>query len=307
MSDAAPELVRLRLFLSVDIVGSSAFKGRPRIYQHADSSWLEVISHFFTHFSPSFMGRCAKNWEEIIPGTGTPDKPVVWKTLGDEIIFSVAVRNHEHIVFILDQFLEEVAEFEKDNFTKGPLRLKTAAWCANFPYPNVEIPAKTLNPLLQDPNQLEFIGPTIDTGFRLSKKAKRGVTIVSLELAELIAKGIKQAPGTSGHLYIKHYGWELLPGVIGDKPYPLFWFWRDKPRLDHWEVEFKGALGIKGNQCEPCDAGEVVEFTARVRAELTHLDVIEALFAEHEASEDLKPLLRAHQVALEKLTSQPAG
>lgn len=288
--------VCLRLFLSADLVGSSAFKGRPRMYQRDDSPWLNIIHNFFTQFTPRFLQRC-EHWTPTPAMVEPPQRVTIWKTLGDELIFSVVVGNSEHLLFFLEQFARSVAEFEETSMSQVPLKVKTVAWCANFPFPNVELPSRALNQSLdRKDTTFEYIGPTIDTGFRLSRKSRRGATVVSLELAELIAKALVQRPGgTEQGLWICHHGWEQLPGVIAEKPYPLFWFSHGQPELDPWSEEFGRQIGIKDEKFSPCAPEVVRALTARIRKELRHLDVIEAFYEEHQAPAQVKEAIERHR------------
>ena len=65
----------------------------------------------------------------------------------------------------------------------------------------------------------DFLGPDIDTGFRIGKCTQPGMLVVSVEMAELLS----EAPGDVNPMIGKIVGWEELKGVWNDKRYPVIW------------------------------------------------------------------------------------
>jgi hypothetical protein len=79
---------RLRIFLSVDLIGSTEYKISHIADQPTDGSWWPLVSMlFYTDFQKKFL----ENWKDFISAAGSkinvgPD-PKLWKALGDELIF----------------------------------------------------------------------------------------------------------------------------------------------------------------------------------------------------------------------------
>ena len=70
----------LRLFLSVDMVGSTEYKARS---SGASNIWVEIFRDFFSKFPLLFAGQVGF---EFLDEEETPAVEV-WKALGDEAIF----------------------------------------------------------------------------------------------------------------------------------------------------------------------------------------------------------------------------
>jgi len=80
---------RLRLFMSADIVGSTAFKQRS---SRDSDSWFGVVRSFYS----KSQGFFEKKWDEaykahqaspsMLPLSADP--PELWKTIGDEVLFT---------------------------------------------------------------------------------------------------------------------------------------------------------------------------------------------------------------------------
>ena len=224
-----------RLFLSADIAGSTAYKQRKMVSDV--ETWPSVFIKFFQGLPGYFKDSLATRSEEMRREESTfseASAPVLWKAIGDEIVFWQDVK-HEHQVAVgvmawRDALLTFRSEFEKDS----NLDVKGAAWTASFPFPNREIavpmtlvaarmPAEPITAnedLLEHPTDhvLDFIGPNIDTGFRLAARSNPHQFQLSLEVAEILVESdLRDAK----KLY---YGGPVeLKGVHGGRPYPTFW------------------------------------------------------------------------------------
>lgn len=65
----------------------------------------------------------------------------------------------------------------------------------------------------------DYLGPEVDTGFRIGKCTRPGMLVVSVELAELLAEIPTQLRSMVG----KIVGWEQLKGVWEERHYPVIW------------------------------------------------------------------------------------
>ena len=205
----------LRIFLSVDVQDSTAFK------QQADEADPQPWRTYFAAFLRDFPGELEKRCAEI----GAPDVPP-WKLLGDEIVFSVPLRRLEDSAALLRAFRDTIAGYRSPLPKARKLRLKGSAWTAGFPVANASIPTGP------GPGQpLDYIGPSMDTGFRLGKVATPRQLAISVELAWLLL----QLPSNfRARLPLYFEGRCQLKGVMEREGYPEIWtdvFHEAKPLL----------------------------------------------------------------------------
>src|SRR3546814_4574183 len=123
--------------------------------------------------------------------------------------------------------------YEAHHFQTLPLRLKGTAWLADLSENNIalEIPELSSNDVAP---HLDFIGPDLDLGFRLSKFARPASLLLSLDLVEMLLAADNRADVV---LYL--VGREELKGVMFGRPYPIRWM-HDAGEgfaLMPWEVE----------------------------------------------------------------------
>ena len=89
----------LRLFLSVDMVGSTQFKAK--FSGRASDGWLDTFHTFFTHFPLMLAGQLGF---EFLDKEETPAVDV-WKMMGDEVIFMAQPSSAEELASILRALL----------------------------------------------------------------------------------------------------------------------------------------------------------------------------------------------------------
>lgn len=205
----------LRLFLSVDVVGSTAFKNQ----EHRSSPvppWYEFFRDFYQEF-PEFLSAA---YGSLSSGNGNGPHgafPCLWKSIGDELIFSTELVCHIDALYHVNAFQLAIKQYRKKTADKKlPLSFKGCAWVAGFPIINVEIP------LTAESEQYDYIGPQIDGGFRLSQQADARRFTISVELALLLSRALQDEPN---HFNSQFYfdGKRTLKGVLGGKPYPILW------------------------------------------------------------------------------------
>lgn len=210
---------RLRLFLSADIVGSTAYKNQPisnpdqKAPPHRVQPWLKTFNRFYEDLPRSFNRRYQPPHE--VDGLKVPR---LWKTLGDEIVFETELAKRAEAEMHLTRFCETVEQYRAVLVDADPsLSLKGTAWVAGFPVGNSMV--KLTDAHTQDTWE-DFIGPSMDIGFRLKDFASPRRIAISIELAYVLASG--QGQGDDGfRLYLA----DAIPlkGVINRKPYPAFW------------------------------------------------------------------------------------
>jgi hypothetical protein len=255
------------LFLSADVVGSTAFKqqneGGEQASRPVDQTWLHVALAFYQNIEQRFR----ENWLEYTdshPHAGrclplaAGEPPELWKTVGDEVLFTKLIEQPQQVIFCLHAWAATILEIQAEMRSKHQLDLKSCAWLTDFPIRNVEIALRhgvhesALAPAEDDyfvNNQIaledyyrnraagrflrDFIGPSIDTGFRLSSFASSRKLILSVELAYLLsteqarsradASLYASGPWITEPFVFKYDGRQVLKGVLGGNPYPVIW------------------------------------------------------------------------------------
>jgi hypothetical protein len=237
---------QLRLFLSVDIVGSTALKGEAnyqtiaahlRVLQKAVTSkdanslpvdalpsldeydWVAIQQSTFGDFHSEF----SKTGQ---PDVKIPHEVFPWKALGDELIYSIRLHGREQATKLVTSFIAALRQIDKQLSSKGRIRLKGAAWIAGFPIRNriVQIPAPMVfykhggDDVAFPYPRNDFWGPDMDIGFRLSRCTFPGMCVASASLVELLA-----SDRSNDQVRFAHVGWEKLKGVWHERPYPVFW------------------------------------------------------------------------------------
>jgi hypothetical protein len=236
---------RLRLFLSVDLVGSTPYKqGR--------QAWRPEILSFYRNFDYILHANYRAFSEDANHALPPPE---FWKSNGDELLYVCELQSLNHAYALMHVWLGALAEYRAKNVgVSKHLDVKSTAWLGLFPLPNAEVffrrGARQLeiddvdDPILvqselrdewyankDNPSiTRDFVGPSIDTGFRLTSWASPRRLVVSVDLAFLLtgaySKGI-------GPLRLHLSGREKLKGVIDNQPYPTIWIpVGGKDRLD---------------------------------------------------------------------------
>jgi hypothetical protein len=217
----------IRLFLSVDMVGSTQFKAR--FTGRGSQGWLETFRSFFCDFPLMLAGQVGF---EFIDSDCTPEIHV-WKAMGDEVIFVAEPSSAEEATAILRALLRTMTLYEGKYFARLPLRLKGTAWLAEFGDQNIELDIAELS-AGEGARHIDYIGPDVDLGFRLSKFARASSLVLSLDLVEQLL-GAPNADILSLHLL----GAQELKGVMFGRPYPVVWAADADAGFDFlpWEIE----------------------------------------------------------------------
>jgi len=108
---------------------------------------------------------------------------------------------------------------------KFGLRLKGACWLAGFPYTNCPIEPRKQQAALADGDQallLDFIGPSMDAGFRIAQLAEPKRLVLSADLAWMLFEAIHDTKIPSDSFEIHYLGRKHLKGVGPVDGYPVF-------------------------------------------------------------------------------------
>ncbi len=206
------------MFLSADLAGSTAYK-----ISHAEdpTQWAETFRSFFGDF-PRFLhgeyGKLADFEDSKLPDCSEEVKP--WKFSGDEILFTAKLSDHRHVATHIAAFKNAVTKYPKEWQKKEvPLRLKASGWLAGFPVTNTELALSTAdNESLRD-----FVGPSIDLGFRVASQATPRKFMLTADLALMLLDAIEKLELEKDFCEFRCDGRKELKGVLNGNPYPLVW------------------------------------------------------------------------------------
>lgn len=255
IDDKSPKFLkpRLRLFLSADLVGSTALKQGSFAQKTAGTGperWFVPLLQFYQSIGALFSANYAllkQSKDSHLLCLDNP--PEIWKSNGDELIYVVEITKEYQIPCLLDCWVRTICSYRKairdSKSWKGDV--KASAWLAGFPLANREVifSRSTESASTTDIGELEFenyklleewyqaggstanmyrdfIGPQMDAGFRLGSLATPRKFIISMETAFFLGSYSKLA-AYDCHLPIYFDGAQPLKGVLNGVPYPIFW------------------------------------------------------------------------------------
>jgi hypothetical protein len=189
-----------RIFLSIDAIGSTALKASMLEAGATSGAWIkefnaylpEVAATYFKQFLDLVSKHCGNCRSKCAAGQGaqassSDARPRVWKYLGDEVVLvaELTCKRRQSSLHVLS--LAKTIEYLNSKFARGDFRLrfKGAAWVAGFPVTNVELYLR----IAEGQTARDFLGPSIDLGFRLAKHASEDKLTISASLAYLIIMG----------------------------------------------------------------------------------------------------------------------
>jgi hypothetical protein len=226
---------RIRLFFSVDLVGSTAFK-------QSRTGWLPALLSFYRDFDRLVHAQYRAYQQRTNAHIPPPE---FWKSNGDELLYTCDLVSRAQAVDAIHIWLATLSAYRCDLATEAEdLDVKSTAWIALFPAPNSEVffrrggvqfsADERDDPVLLQAEMRDqwhagrgrhdivrdFVGPSIDTGFRLCGWASPRRLIVSADLAFLLTSSY----ATSDEPLPLHFsGGRQLKGVADNQPYPMIW------------------------------------------------------------------------------------
>lgn len=233
----------MRLFLSADLAGSTAYK-----QNSPPEQWQRFFRSFYQEF-PALVVR-----HSLSLGLAE-DSLAVWKLIGDEVVFSRELRHWEEAGKCLKAFRRALADFRLETLarTESRLDLKAAAWTAGFPVGNIRIePSGQLGE--------DYIGPGMDVGFRLVKAASPRRMLLSVELGWLLT-----LPNEEDDHQILVGGGLDLKGVAKGGSYPCIWLdnFAGAHALEAADQLVLDEQRLQGIYLTPCNAAELHDFCER--------------------------------------------
>jgi len=229
---------RLRLFLSVDLTGSTAFKSKSDIN---NLQWLKAFQKFYGEFPSLFMEKYKSICDKAVEISGTEKElnPKVWKTIGDEILFVNRVHSITHLGVYVQAFCESLKAFGSEINVTFDLNTKGNGWIAAFPNPNCSIflskngdedPLSGIGDILtedveiavdKNPSAYDFLGKGIDGGFRISRNSTIDAFTVSPALAYLLSRAKRNVETTGFDCEFQFHEPQQLKGVANGNFYPI--------------------------------------------------------------------------------------
>lgn len=265
-----------------DISSSTEINRKSKLHP----KWHSPLAEFYND-TPSIF---SEQWESIKKEQESiGDAPSFWKAIGDEVGFTKRLTKADEVIAGLLAWRNTLFELKNRIQKHSPdLDVKSAVWLAGFPITNTEVVFLSKNQLIPNLRTFEnsdddfvysslarlklyyqqknksssdgesfawvqdFVGPSIDTGFRISTKATPRKLVLSIELVYLLADYCCIKPKTTTNKSPKHNsleafakqlisalcfdGRESFKGVMGGVPYPIFWI--DQDQIDPESSEF---------------------------------------------------------------------
>ena len=223
----------VRCFVSIDLVGSTAYKIRK-----LNQDWITVIVDFLNRIPVQSITAESLGIQSLRKYQ-TPLH--LWRISGDETLFyTERLVTSKQINYVFQVLYRAVQYLDKKYMLNHGLGVKATMWLAGFPYRNKEFLVSSQAPYVRFINgpfdsiddyfrdtpfertdeRLDFLGPEVDVGFRLCALASPGRIVVSFDAANHIADSgyHDDAP-----VQFYHVGWQPLRGLYGEAPYPIFW------------------------------------------------------------------------------------
>lgn len=198
MSDS-DDKPKIYLFLSVDVINSTRMKYKST---NPNFNWLNEISNFYDEF-PQELRTSIEDLKKTYQ-LQNKNNAEIWKYAGDEILFYCQITEKDQIPEIIDAFSRVLVMAAEDE--KKLVDLKGTAWVGQVPFLDIEFTRE---------NKKDFIGTSIDCGFRLGKYSTKYELIISMEIAKLCCNCSKF------NQKIIFLGRDNLKGVLGEFKYPI--------------------------------------------------------------------------------------
>lgn len=213
----------LLYFLSIDIIDSTRIKNEYKNKKENSSSWSIKFNSFFNDVD-THLGKIYNK----IPDLENFQGLFKWRTIGDEIVYFSQIKDLSHLI----EHVNAAAQFSKEfNDTEGnSLNIKLTSWIAGFPVNNALFYEKEqklhshYTKKIRNYPDINFLGPCIDTGFRISKFASLNKFILSIDLSLILLHFIKNDSKLKEKCNFKFYfdNEQNVKGINNGK-YPIIW------------------------------------------------------------------------------------
>lgn len=230
------------IFLSFDLANSTAYKSLNPFWTQTFRMFREYSTkvmkeHFHSTEEKDEVSDmfCNLNWH-------------IWKNLGDEIIYMFPNPNYDELkklpdtcCIVLDKICDSLRTPTRNSSVK--ISVKATLWLAEIEdkkNENEELQGeppyekRNINIAVQDddPYTIDFLGPDIDAGFRLSHYSNHNKLTIDARLAWILLTKGESDPNANNILkYARIVSYKPLKGVWNEKPYPIIWY------IKNWESQ----------------------------------------------------------------------
>lgn len=251
----------LRLIVSVDLRGSTFMKTSAKI----KDPWILEIGGFYQQF-PMLLGI---GYDQKLPAYcknesfATQRRLEVFKLQGDEMLFQVPLDQHQQAVTHLQAVKHAIRTYNSDEQTVNVLRAKATAWLCGLPVTDFQI--KNFSYEMNGKKIAfppDFVGPSMDIGFRLAHSARTRKLVVSYDLALMLIHGLQKSKVSpdAREMHFFYDGSESFKGVLGGFPYPVIW-------VNIYDSVPAPEEKLKGVQKNACNLDELEHFCREFRTE----------------------------------------
>jgi hypothetical protein len=265
----------LCLFFSVDIEGATRYKSVKQL-QHGHDDWCTVFESFYIRFPKDFTQSYIPLPQSVSDVSDTCTTPAIWKYVGDEILFYVPLNNSQHVLTHVSNFGQTLIDYDKLLQAQG-LHCKGTMWLAGFPINNRVV---VIPDISESNNKLiDFIGSSIDCGFRLSKFSSPRRLVLSLDLIWMLSTVLQKSTRAKQYdwFVFRYHGEHELKGVFSGRKYPIFGL--DLYANDTLEEDKWNQIPPK---CEDKDA--IIKFCEKVHDKMNEHDFIRPFIANDKSS-----------------------
>lgn len=245
-SKAIHDFDGLYIFLSFDVVNSTAFKS-------LNPYWAKTFS-IFRDYTSKYMSESFREKHDV--ENDELDycnlKYYSWKNLGDEVIFMFPNPNPSELYKLPNTCWRVLDQVDKSLDTpteKSPIKVsvKATLWIADIDSKEYllakrfeeynknkkieetepSFSERNINISINDieHNAIDFLGPDIDTGFRLSHYSNHNKVTIDARLAWILSNIMEKHKRPN---YIRNcakiVSYKKLKGVWNEKPYPIIWY-----------------------------------------------------------------------------------
>lgn len=216
----------VQLFASLDLVNSTAFKAKT-------PKWPIILDKFYTLSESNIIH--SQQVDDV-------DRFRVWKYIGDEVLFHRAVHRLQDIPNSIVHIFEKINEISRairslcttEKLPVGLLDVKATIWLALIHHsPDID-PSQNQKNILRhlgqsrNAREFDFLGPDIDSGFRVAAHADKRKVAISAKLGGVLLHHECRTVLDDVFLnYFKVVYYARLKGIWHGAPYPIIWFHKD--------------------------------------------------------------------------------
>lgn len=231
-SAESTEEVALYLFVSIDLVNSTKYKTNSK----NQDKWVKKFLQFYSLMKEKFCERD----KEV---TSSSDKPYsLWKLVGDEVLLYKKITHTNELINNIELCSQILKIFSSHvDYIETILDIKIVTWIAPIRSGNIYKLSQKVNGYAvrnvkishfkeyvddsKQCEQIDFLGPDIDLGFRIAKGAYRQQIVVNCDYVCLLAKIFSTTESDIENYKI--VGYLEHKGVDDFNLYPVIWYYHD--------------------------------------------------------------------------------